>query len=63
MKTPLLWKLWAAPIRKIKMFNPNEHKAKCEKYMSSFLGSKVDFIQAELLTKSTREGPGEWMSG
>jgi len=39
------------------MFNPGEHRTQCEKYMSRFLESQVDFIRAELLTKSTREAP------
>jgi aminoglycoside phosphotransferase (APT) family kinase protein len=39
------------------MFNPSEHRTQCEKYMGRFLESQVDFIQAELLTKSTREAP------
>jgi len=39
------------------MFNPNEHPTQCEKYLSRYLDFKVDFIQAEKLTKSTREAP------
>jgi aminoglycoside phosphotransferase (APT) family kinase protein len=39
------------------MFDPNEHPRQYEKYLSFHLESKVDFIQAEKLTKSTREAP------
>jgi len=39
------------------MFNPNEHRTQCEKYLSRYLEGKVDFVQAERLTKSTREAP------
>jgi len=39
------------------MFNPSGHRTQCEKYIGRFLESQVDFIQAELLTKSTREAP------
>ena len=39
------------------MFDPNEHRTQCEKYLSFHLKSQVDFIQAEKLTKSTREAP------
>ncbi len=39
------------------MFDPNEHPAQCETYLSRFLGCPVDFAQAKRLTKSTREAP------
>lgn len=39
------------------MFDPNKNRAKCEKYLSHLLGCQVDFIQAKMLTKSTREAP------
>jgi len=39
------------------MFDPNEHRTQCEKYLSRYLESRVDFIQAEKLKKSTREAP------
>lgn len=39
------------------MFDPNEHRTKCEKYLSQNLEGQVDFIQAEKLAKSTRETP------
>ena len=39
------------------MFDPNEHRTECEKYLSRYLECQVDFIQAEKLTKSTREAP------
>ena len=48
---------WAATTRKMKMFNPSEHRTQCEKDISRFLESQVDFIRAELMTKSTREAP------
>jgi aminoglycoside phosphotransferase (APT) family kinase protein len=39
------------------MFDPNEHRAQCEMYLGRFLGCQVDFIQAKMLAKSTREAP------
>ncbi len=39
------------------MFDPNEHRIECEKYLSRYLKSQVDFVRAEKLTKSTREAP------
>jgi len=39
------------------MFDPNEHRTQCEKYLSLCLGCHVEFIQAKMLTKSTREAP------
>lgn len=39
------------------MFDPNDHRTQCEKYLSSYLDCQVDFIQAKMLTKSTREAP------
>jgi aminoglycoside phosphotransferase (APT) family kinase protein len=39
------------------MFNPNEQRAQCEEYLGRSLGSRVDLVQAGLLTKSTREAP------
>jgi len=38
-------------------FNPNEHPEACEAYLSRALGSRVRFICAEQLAKSTREAP------
>jgi aminoglycoside phosphotransferase (APT) family kinase protein len=38
-------------------FNPNEHRSQCEKYLSRFLGSRVRFVHAEPLVKSTRDAP------
>jgi aminoglycoside phosphotransferase (APT) family kinase protein len=39
------------------MFDPNEEPARCEQYLSRFLGGQVDFLRAERLTQSTREAP------
>ena len=39
------------------MFDPNEHRAQCEMYLGRFLGCQVEYIQAKMLTKSTREAP------
>jgi aminoglycoside phosphotransferase (APT) family kinase protein len=39
------------------MFDPNEHRAQCETYLSRFLQSRVNFLQAEMLPKSTRDAP------
>jgi aminoglycoside phosphotransferase (APT) family kinase protein len=39
------------------MFDPNEHPAECEKYLSRYLEWPVEFFQAEKLAKSTREAP------
>lgn len=39
------------------MFNPNEQRAQCEEYLGRSLGSRVDLVQAGLLTKSSREAP------
>jgi aminoglycoside phosphotransferase (APT) family kinase protein len=39
------------------MFDPNERRTQCEKYLSRHLESQVAFIQAEKLTQSTREAP------
>ena len=39
------------------MFDPNEHRTECEKYLSLYLECQVDFIRAKKLTKSTREAP------
>ena len=39
------------------IFNPNEHQAECEEYLSHALKSQVRFIHAELLNKSTRDAP------
>jgi aminoglycoside phosphotransferase (APT) family kinase protein len=38
-------------------FNPNEHQAECEEYLSRSLKDPVRFVHAELLTKSTRDAP------
>jgi aminoglycoside phosphotransferase (APT) family kinase protein len=39
------------------VFNPNEHQAECEVYLSRVLKGQVRFVHAELLTKSTRDAP------
>jgi aminoglycoside phosphotransferase (APT) family kinase protein len=39
------------------VFNPNEHRAECEAYLSHSLKSQVRFVQAKALTKSTRDAP------
>ena len=39
------------------IFNPNEHQAECEEYLSRSLKSQVRFVHAEMLTKSTRNAP------
>ena len=39
------------------MFDPNEHRSQCETYLSCFMQGRVNFIQAELLPKSTRGAP------
>jgi aminoglycoside phosphotransferase (APT) family kinase protein len=39
------------------VFNPNEHQAKCEAYLSHSLKSQVRFVHAEPLTRSTRDAP------
>jgi hypothetical protein len=39
------------------MFDPNKHRAECERYLSHFLGCPVNFIQAKMLAQSTREAP------
>ena len=38
-------------------FNPKEHRAECEAYLSRFLGGQVCLVQAEPLAKSTRDAP------
>jgi len=38
-------------------FNPNEHRSRCETYLSRFLESRVRFLHAEPLAKSTRDPP------
>ncbi len=38
-------------------FNPNEHRTECEAYLSRSLKNHVRFVQAEPLTKSTRDAP------
>jgi aminoglycoside phosphotransferase (APT) family kinase protein len=40
-----------------KIFNPNEHQAECEEYLSRSLKSQVRLVHAESLTKSTRIAP------
>ena len=37
--------------------NPNEHRRQCEEYLSRELNSRVRFVHAEPLTKSTRDAP------
>jgi aminoglycoside phosphotransferase (APT) family kinase protein len=39
------------------MFDPKEHYAACENYLSRFLDGRVNFLQAEILPKSTRDAP------
>ena len=39
------------------MFNPNEYRIECEKYLSRNLEYQVDFIQAKKMTKSSRKAP------
>jgi len=39
------------------VFNPNEHQAACEAYLSHALKSQVRFVRAEALTRSTRDAP------
>jgi aminoglycoside phosphotransferase (APT) family kinase protein len=38
-------------------FNPNEHRSRCETYLSHFLESRVHLVHAEPLAKSTRDPP------
>lgn len=38
-------------------FNPLQHQAQCEAYLRRSLKSKVRFVHAEQLTKSTRDAP------
>jgi len=38
-------------------FNPNDHRIQCEDYLSHSLRSKVRFVHAEPLAKSTRQAP------
>lgn len=42
---------------KTRVFNPNEHQADCEAYLSRSLKNQVRFVQAEPLAKSTRDAP------
>jgi aminoglycoside phosphotransferase (APT) family kinase protein len=39
------------------MFDPNEHREQCEKYLGRFLEGPVEFVRAGMLTQSTREAP------
>jgi aminoglycoside phosphotransferase (APT) family kinase protein len=39
------------------MFDPNEHRTECEIYLSRFLECPVNFIQATMLTQSSRQAP------
>jgi aminoglycoside phosphotransferase (APT) family kinase protein len=39
------------------IFDPNEHQAECEEYLTRFLKSQVRFVYAERLTRSTRDAP------
>jgi aminoglycoside phosphotransferase (APT) family kinase protein len=39
------------------MFDPNDHRLKCERYLSSVLGCPVDLIRVEMLAQSTRQAP------
>jgi len=38
-------------------FNPNQHRAECEAYLSRSLSGQVRLVQAEPLAKSTRDAP------
>jgi aminoglycoside phosphotransferase (APT) family kinase protein len=38
-------------------FDPNDHRLKCERYLSSVLGCPVDLIRVEMLAQSTRQAP------
>jgi aminoglycoside phosphotransferase (APT) family kinase protein len=38
-------------------FNPNEHRLRCEAYLSRCLGERVRLVCADLLQKSTRDAP------
>ncbi|MGD8462933.1 MAG: phosphotransferase [Anaerolineae bacterium] len=38
-------------------FDPNEHRVRCEQYLSHHLGSPVRLLRAERLQKSTRDAP------
>lgn len=38
-------------------FDPNEHRARCEAYLSQHLGSRVRLLRAERLQASTRDAP------
>ncbi len=38
-------------------FNPNDQRARCEGYLSHFLGGPVRLVRAERLMKSSRDGP------
>lgn len=38
-------------------FNPNEHRAECEAYLSRSLGGQARLLHAEPLAKSTRDAP------
>ena len=39
------------------MFDPNEHRLACKKYLSGYLECQVEFIRAIQLTKSSRVAP------
>jgi aminoglycoside phosphotransferase (APT) family kinase protein len=39
------------------MFDPNENREACEKYLSRFLGGVVKFVSASQLPQSTRQAP------
>ena len=41
----------------MRSFDPNEHRVECEAYLSHSLHNQVRFVQAELLTRSTRDAP------
>ena len=43
--------------RRATMFDPNEHRLDCERYLIRVLGCPVDLIRAEMLTQSTRQAP------
>lgn len=44
-------------------FNPNQHRARCEQYLSRCLGRTVRLIRAVMLEKSTRDAPWRLEAG
>ncbi len=39
------------------VFNPDQHRSRCEAYLGRFLKGHAHFVRAEPLTKSTRDAP------